>query len=357
MARRRKVVESTNIAPVEEPTPEMSSSQVVAVPMPSDNPADNPAPGEGMSRADKNSAVINAVLTADDAKVNQILATVAEPAPEATEAKPEDKADEIPDEAAVVNQSTIMAKEAVDTIFAGEGLSEAVKNKAAAIFEATINQRLEEVEEEIVAELAEDFDIQFNSEVESLAESVEGFITDAVQDYIVENKLVLDNGIKGDLYENMITDISKVIKSYNIAIDDNQVEVVQEAYSEVEDMKDKLNEQIKKNMNQRSHINELEKALVFEAVSADLSLMQRDKLKKLAENVDADNASQLNDKLSALKEHFVADGFDTASVLREAVSSNGFYMDEQVEVEQNDKYIDNNVKKYVDAVSSHVKKV
>ena len=356
MARRRKVVESTNIPPVEEPTPELSSSQVVASPMPSERPQDNPV-GEGMSRADKNSAIINAVLTADDAKVNQVLATVAEPAPETTEAKPEDKADEIPDEAAVVNQSTIMAKEAVDTIFAGEGLSEEVKNKAAAIFEATIAQKMEEVEDQIIAEISEDFEIQFNNEVESLTEAVDGFIADSVQDYMIENKLVLDNGIKGDLYENMITDISKVIKSYNIAIDDSQVEMVQEAYSEVEELKGKLNEQIKKNMNQRSHINELEKALVFEAVSADLSLMQRDKLKKLAENVDADNASQLNDKLVALKETFVASEFDTASVLREAVSSNVFYMDEQVEVEQNDKYIDNNVKKYVDAVSNHVKKV
>ena len=356
MARRRKVVESTNIPPVEEPTPELSSSQVVASPMPSERPQDNPV-GEGMSRADKNSAIINAVLTADDAKVNQVLATVAEPAPETTEAKPEDKADEIPDEAAVVNQSTIMAKEAVDTIFAGEGLSEEVKNKAAAIFEATIAQKMEEVEDHIIAEISEDFEIQFNNEVESLTEAVDGFIADSVQDYMIENKLVLDNGIKGDLYENMITDISKVIKSYNIAIDDSQVEMVQEAYNEVEELKGKLNEQIKKNMNQRSHINELEKALVFEAVSADLSLMQRDKLKKLAENVDADNASQLNDKLVALKETFVASEFDTASVLREAVSSNVFYMDEQVEVEQNDKYIDNNVKKYVDAVSNHVKKV
>lgn len=356
MARRRKVVESTNIPPVEEPTPELSSSQVVASPMPSERPQDNPV-GEGMSRADKNSAIINAVLTADDAKVNQVLATVAEPAPETTEAKPEDKADEIPDEAAVVNQSTIMAKEAVDTIFAGEGLSEEVKNKAAAIFEATIAQKMEEVEDQIIAEISEDFEIQFNNEVESLTEAVDGFIADSVQDYMIENKLVLDNGIKGDLYENMITDISKVIKSYNIAIDDSQVEMVQEAYGEVEELKGKLNEQIKKNMNQRSHINELEKALVFEAVSADLSLMQRDKLKKLAENVDADNASQLNDKLVALKETFVANEFDTASVLREAVSSNVFYMDEQVEVEQNDKYIDNNVKKYVDAVSNHVKKV
>lgn len=355
MARRKKVVESTNIPPVEEPTPELSSSQVVAVQTPSKRPQDQDQ-GEGMSRAEKNSAVINAVLTADDAKVNQILATVAEPAPEATEAKPEDKNEEIPDESAAVNQSTIMAKEAVDTIFAGEQLSEEIMHKAAAIFEATIKQKMEEVEDEIIAELSEDFDYQFNQEVEALTESVDNFLNDSVQEYMIENKLVLDNGIKGDLYESMITDISKVIKSYNIAIDDTQVEMVQEAYNEVDELKEKLNEQIKKNMNQRSHINELEKALVFEAISVDLSLMQREKLKRLAENVDAENANELNNKLVALKETFIGNEFDTASVLKEARSSDAFYMDEQVEVEQNDKYIDGNIKKYVDAVSNHVKK-
>lgn len=355
MARRRKVVESTNIPPVEEPTPELSSSQVVAEPKPSERPQDQMA-GEGMSRAEKNSAVINAVLTADDAKVNQILATVAEPEPEKSEAKPEETNEVIPDEAAPVNHSTIMAKEAVDTIFAGEELSEEIRNKAAAIFEATIQQKMDEVEADIIAELSEDFDYQFKQELEALTESVDNFLNDSVSEYMIENKLVLDNGIKGDLYENMITDISKVIKSYNIAIDDTQVEMVQESVRESEELKEKLNEQIKKNMNQREHINELEKALVFEAVSVDLSLMQREKLKRLAENVDAATAKQLNDKLLALKETFVKTEFDTASVLKEAKASNVFYMDEQVEVDENDKYIDGNVRKYVDAVSNHVKR-
>ena len=215
---------------------------------------------------------------------------------------------------------------------------------------------MDEVEADIIAELSEDFDYQFKQELEALTESVDNFLNDSVSEYMIENKLVLDNGIKGDLYENMITDISKVIKSYNIAIDDTQVEMVQESVKESEELKEKLNEQIKKNMNQREHINELEKALVFEAVSVDLSLMQREKLKRLAENVDAATAKQLNDKLLALKETFVKTEFDTASVLKEAKASNVFYMDEQVEVDENDKYIDGNVRKYVDAVSNHVKR-
>jgi tetrahydrodipicolinate N-succinyltransferase len=153
----------------------------------------------------------------------------------------------------------------------------------------------------------------------------------------------------------MITDISNVIRSYNFAINDDQIDLVTEAYQELEQAKTDLNEQIEKNMSQRSHINELEKALVFEAVSADLPLMQRERLRTLAENVDADDAKTLTDKLSVLKERFVTESFDTAAALKD-ISSNAFYLDEQVEVEENTKYVDGNIKKYVDAVSNHVRK-
>lgn len=355
MARRKKVVnEQAPIQPVEEPTPELSSSPVVAAPMPSARPQDQQV-GEGMSRADKISAVINAVMTADEAKVNEVLATVAQPAPEGQPAKPEEAPDMVPDEAAPVNHSTILAKEAVDVIFAGEELSEELKNRAAALYEATIQAKMQEVEEDLIAELTEDFEINFKREIEELHESIDNYLTDAVQEYIAENQLAIENGLKSDLYESMVTDISNVIRSYNFAINDDQIDLVTESYQELEQAKEDLNEQIKKNMSQRAHINELEKALVFEAVSADLPLIQREKLRTLAENVDADDAKMLSDKLSALKERFVTESYDTSAHLKD-ISSNAFYLDEQVEVEENTKYVDGNIKKYVDAVSNHVRK-
>lgn len=356
MARRKKLVnEQAPIQPVEEPTPELSSSPVVATPQPSARPQDQQV-GEGMSRADKVAAVINAVMTADEAKVNQVLSTIAEPAPEGTPAKPEEKNEEIPDEAAAVNQSTILAKEAVDVIFAGEELSEDLKNRAAALYEATIHAKMEEVEQELIAELTEDFEVNFQKEIEDLHESIDSYLTDAVNEYIAENKLAVENGIKSDLYENMVTDISNVIRSYNFAINDDQIDLVTEAYTELDQTKSDLNEQIKKNMSQRAHINELEKALVFEAVSADLPLMQREKLRTLAENVDAEDAKVLTEKLSILKDRFVTESYSTADQLKNISKSNAFYLDEQVEVEENTKYVDGNIKKYVDAVSNHVRK-
>ena len=356
MARRKKINEQAPIQPAEEPTPLASSSLVTSAPTDShgQRPQDQVV-GEGMSRADKISAVINVAMTADEAKLNQVLATVAQPAPEGQPAKPEEAPDAIPDEAAPVNQSTILAKEAVDVIFAGEELSEDVRNRAAALYEATIQTKMKEVEADLIEELTEDFEINFKREVDQLQESINDYLTDAVNEYIAENQLAIENGLKSDLYENMITDISNVIRSYNFAINDDQIDLVTESYQELDQAKSDLNEQIKKNMSQRAHINELEKALVFEAVSADLPLMQREKLRTLAENVDADDAKMLSDKLNALKSRFVTESYDTSAQLKD-ISNNAFYLDEQVEVEENTKYVDGNIKKYVDAVSNHVRK-
>lgn len=355
MARRKKINEQAPIQPAVEPTPELSASPVVAPPASNAARPQDQMVGEGMSRADKVAAVINAVMTADEARVNQVLATIAQPAPEGQPAKPEEAPDAIADEAAPVNHSTIMAKEAVDVIFAGEELSEEIKNRASALYEATIQTKMKEVEEDLIAELTEDFEINFKNEVDQLHENIDNYLTDAVQEYIAENQLAIENGLKSDLYENMITDISNVIRSYNFAINEDQIDLVTESYQELDQAKQDLNEQIKKNMSQRAHINELEKALVFEAVSADLPLMQREKLRTLAENVDADDAKMLSDKLNALKSRFVTESYDTSAQLKD-ISNNAFYLDEQVEVEENTKYVDGNIKKYVDAVSNHVRK-
>ena len=356
MARRKKINEQAPIQPAEEPTPLVSSSLVTSTLTDShgQRPQDQVV-GEGMSRADKIAAVINVAMTANEKKLNDVLITVAQPAPEGQPAQPEEAPDAIPDEAAPVNHSTILAKEAVDVIFAGEELSEDVRNRAAALYEATIQTKMKEVEADLIEELTEDFEINFKREVDQLQESINDYLTDAVNEYIAENQLAIENGLKSDLYENMITDISNVIRSYNFAINDDQIDLVTESYQELDQAKSDLNEQIKKNMSQRAHINELEKALVFEAVSADLPLMQREKLRTLAENVDADDAKMLSDKLNVLKSRFVTEGYDTSAQLKD-ISNNAFYLDEQVEVEENTKYVDGNIKKYVDAVSNHVRK-
>lgn len=356
MARRKKSVqEQAPIPAAVEPQPELASSHVVSAPAPSARPQDQEV-GEGMSRADKIAAVINTVMTMDDAKVNEVLASIAHPAPEQTEADAEDAPEVVADEAPVANHVSVMAKEAVDVIFAGEELSETVKNRASALWEAAIAAKLNELEADLNKELSEDFNTQFENEVAALTESMDSYLTDAVKEYVAENSLAIENGIKADLYENMITDMSNVLRSYNFAINDEQIELVQEAYAEKDQAVAELNEQMKKNMSQRELINELEKALVFEAVASDLPLMQREKLKSLAENVDAADAVALTDKLTALKERFVVESYNTAAQLKDIASSNAFYISEEVEVEDNNKYTDGNVKKYVEAVSNHVRR-
>lgn len=370
-ARRKTVKESTAVQPVVEPTPEVAAATAASAATPGQAHASRPqdqvaGTTEGMTRAEVNSAVINAVLTADDQKANQVLATIAQPAPETDAAKPEDKNDEIADDAVAVNQTSVASKpsdaspaqvemkEAIEAMFAGEELSETFTNKAAAIFEAMVNERVAAFEQALTEELSEDFELQMQVERETLEEAIDAYLTNAASNYLTENALAVESGIKSDLYESMITDIGNVIKSYNIALDDDQIELVTEAYAEVDDLKAKANELVETTQAQTQYIAELQKQLVFESISSDLTAIQRGSLATLAESVEPDSVDVMTDKLSALKEHLLR---KQENVIAAAQSAQAFTLTEEIAEEpQSPKYVHGNMKHYVNAVSTQVKK-
>lgn len=370
-ARKKTVKEETAVKPVVEPTPEVAAATAVSAAEPGQAHASRPqdqvaGTHEGMTKAEKISNGINALMTADDAKLNQVLQTIAEPAPEHSEAKPEEKNDEIADEAAAVNQTSVASKpsdaspaqvemkEAIEVIFAGEELSESFKNKTAAIFEAMVNERVQKFEEELVNELSEDFETQLGLEREALEEAIDAYMTNAASNYLSENALAIENGIKSDLYESMITDIGNVIKSYNIALDDDQIELVTEAYAEVDELKATANELIETTQAQNQYIAELQKQLVFESVASDLTAIQRGSLATLAESVEPDSVEVMTDKIVALKEHLLR---KQDNVVAAAQAAQAFTLTEEIAEEpQTPKYTHENMKYYVNAVSTQVKK-
>lgn len=364
MARAKKLKESAPIQPVVEPEPEVVAATAPSAAAPGQAHANRPidqVQGEGMTRAEKISAVINTVMTADDAVVNKVLDDVAQPAPEHTDAKPEDTNEVIPDEEAAINQAShdmkpsnasVKMVEAIEVMFAGENLTPTFKNKASAIFEAMVAERVQAMEEELTKELCEDFDTQLKEERQHMEEALDAYITKAATDYLTENRLSVENGIKSDLYESLITDIGKVLKVHNIAIDDDQIDLVTEAYQEADEIREKAN-QLAEDIQQKDQvISELSAALVFEHVSSDMTAIQKEALANLAESVEFDDVEVLTDKLSALKEHIISKSTAGAS---QTVKS--FMLTEKVSEEpETTKYMHPNMNKYMNAVSTHIKK-
>lgn len=365
MARKKNLKEETPVQPVIEPTPEDVSSTAVSAASPgqahSNRPIDQTDQKEPMTRAETNAAVINAVLSADDQKANAILAAIPEKMPEEDPGKPEEKNDAISDAAAAHNTSShdmkpsdaspSMMEQALDTVFAGEELSESFKNRATAIFEAVVTQKVQELEEQLTAELAEDFEAQLDNERTTLAESIDAYLNDAAAAYLKENELHITNGIKSDLYESMMTDIGNVFKSYNVAIDDSQIDLVTEAYAENDALNEKVERLLEENGNMREENAALAKGLIFEDIARGLTAIQREHFATLVESVEADDVDVMTDKMSALKEHV------QATAKAPSTTAKAFVLTEEVTAEEQEtpKYTHQGMSAYVSAVSKSVK--
>ena len=372
MARRRKtkIQEETAVQPVVAPEPEVAAATAVSADTGDSTLPTSLKQGEEMTRVEKISAIVTNVMNADDNSVNQVLKALPQPGAEHTEGKPEQTNDAVSDAAAPTNQMSldmkpsqaspaqVEMKEAVEVLFAGEELSESFMNKTAALFEALVNERVSAFENQITSELVEDFEAQLNNEKLFMEEALDSYLTTAAGQYIQENELAVENGIKSDLYESMITDLSNVLKSYNIAIDDSQVEMVSEAYNEVDEITSKANELSEAVMQQAGYIADLEKQLVFEAVASDLTAYQRSSFATLAESVEADSIDVMTDKFVALKEHLLSkSSSDDAAAVSDL--SESFDVSEEILIEETEspKYTHEHMSAYVNAVSTQVRKL
>lgn len=346
---RKKIIEQTEVEPVVAPEPESATAHPVST-----GTAKRPQDQDGqeqMTRAEKIAAVVNEMIAMDEESVDKVLAAIPQKNPEDADAQPEEAPDVIPDDSAVINHASILAKEHADVMFAGEDLSESFTRKATTLLQAAYVKMHESVSEELMCELTEQFESEFTAEVDRLEEQVDAYITECARTYISENKLAVENGIKSDLYENMIVDLSQVLKGYNVAIRDDQVDLLEKAHAEAADLKEQLNAALHENLNTKANVNELQKALVFEAATADLTLPQKHELRSLIETVDVESPAEMEEKLITLKEGFIGSNSDSSS-------EEPFYLSEEVEIHEEDKYnhMDPSVSAYVQAVSKDVKR-
>lgn len=205
--------------------------------------------------------------------------------------------------------------EAINALFEGEELSEDFRNKAKTIFESAVNARLSEeveridaaytsaVEDEIYEmgyELAEAFD----EEVETLKEGVKNYMSYATEQWLVENEVAIDSGLKSELTEDFISGLRNLFAEHYIDIPEDKVSIVEELSAELEATKAKLNEELDRNVELFNVINETKKNEIILSVCEGLTSTQADKLKTLAEGISFKDNDDYAAKVSTLRESY-----------------------------------------------------
>jgi hypothetical protein len=209
----------------------------------------------------------------------------------------------------------------VNALLEGESLSEDFRIKATTIFEAAVASRIEAIAEAVEDQLTEQFEEAIEQVKNELAEKVDAYLNYMVEQWIQENQLAVDNGLKSEIVEDFMTDLHKLFKEHYINIPDEQVNVVEELMAKVESLESELNESINDSVALAQALNEHQKIEAIYAACEGLTQTQVEKLKSLAENVEFTTEEEFVGKLDVLKEsYFQVDvKVATASTLNEGV--------------------------------------
>jgi len=195
--------------------------------------------------------------------------------------------------------------EHVDALIAGESdLSEEFKNKAATIFESAIKSKVREIEEHLEVEYNNKFEQETAKHKEELTEKVDSYLSYVVEEWMKENEIALERGIKGEIAEDFISGLKKLFAEHYIDVPDEKYNVLEEQASKIEDLEKKLNEQIEKNVELNKDNTVKTRKEIMSEVASDLADTAKEKFAKLAEEIDYSDADTFKTKCETIKESY-----------------------------------------------------
>ena len=231
--------------------------------------------------------------------------------------KKDEKAEEKED------KKEIDVKEHVDALVAGEdSLSEEFKTKAATVFEAAIKSKVKEIAEEMQADYDKKLTEETSKSKDELVEKVDSYLAYVVEEWMKENELALERGIKGEIAEDFISGLKKLFEDHYIDVPDEKYNVLEDQSSKIEELEKKLNESIEKNVELTKENGNFKRQDIIDEASKDLAETQKEKFNKLAEEIDYKNEEDFKTKVATIKESYFGKKESTSEIDDVAAESN-----------------------------------
>ena len=195
-------------------------------------------------------------------------------------------------------------EEDVEALLAGEELSEDFQEKARTIFETAIKTKVAEVQEELKAQYETTLEEEVSVIKEELTSRVDAYLEYVAEEWISENQLAIEQGLKAEMTESFLTGMRSLFEDHYVTIPEEKYDVTTAMVEKLDEMEDKLNEQIKSNVALNQRLAESVADVIFSEVCEGLALSQKDKLASLAENVEFDSEDNYREKLATLRNSY-----------------------------------------------------
>lgn len=195
--------------------------------------------------------------------------------------------------------------EDLDALTAEEAtLSEGFKGKAQIIFEAAIKSKMsseiDRLEESYGEKLAE----ETSTIREDLTSKINDYLTYVVENWMEDNKLAVEQGIRTEIAENFMASLHTTFKEHYIEVPAGKEDMFDEIVNKADDLEEQLSEAIDKSIELKKANVELERAAKFTDISEGLTINDTEKLRDLTKDIDFDSVEQFAEKVSTIKEAY-----------------------------------------------------
>jgi hypothetical protein len=197
-----------------------------------------------------------------------------------------------------------------------EELSEEFKEKAKTIFESAIISKVNQIKESLEIHYAEALQEEVAEIATSLQERVDSYLEYVAEEWMQENALAIEGGLKEQLNDSFMTGLKDLFEAHYVSIPEDKYDVLESMVEKLDEMETKLNEQIEKNVSLNKRLAESVADGIFDEISEGLALTQKEKLASLAESVEFESEEEYREKLETLREAY----FSTKSVSSQAKS-------------------------------------
>jgi hypothetical protein len=208
-------------------------------------------------------------------------------------------------------------------------LSEGFKGKAAVIFEAALKSKLSEHVERLEEQYAEELSEEVARVESELVEKVDGYLNYVVEQWMDDNKLAIESGLRTEIAESFMSQLHAVFTEHYIEVPESKVDLVDELATKVEELEEQVSTHVDANIELKESVKALTREAIIRESATGLSETQAEKLKSLVEDIDFDTAESFEEKVSTIKESYFKE--TKADVISEdvAVESEGA---EEIEV-------------------------
>jgi len=243
-------------------------------------------------------------------------------------------------------------KEDVKAILSSEkNLSEDFRSKIATIYETRVNDKVQhkvkKIEEKLEAKYAAELTEAVQQLEAQLVEKIDGFLNYAVEEWMEQNQVAIENGLRSELTEEFIAGLRNLFAEHYISVPEEKIELVNELVEKVESLETQLNETVARNIEMKKSLQESKKQDIVDTVCEGLTQTQTEKIRSLVESAEYTSDGDFQKTVETIRDNYFPKTTKTASA--EMLS-------EQAEVAEQPEITDSRMKAYVQAISKTLPK-